>query len=82
MSTTLVAAESLSTADVARAFGVLEIAVSLPASLFALYAQHDPLPLLVSTPCPACDTGVRTFDLESRLFGCLVCEYASDERDA
>ena len=75
-------AQQVSTDDVARAFGVLEIAVNLPAPLFVLYAEHDPLPLLVSTSCPACGAEVRTFDLETRLFGCLVCEYASDERDA
>ncbi|MCT2087335.1 hypothetical protein M3D75_14525 [Microbacterium enclense] len=75
-------APRVSTPDIARAFGVLEIAVGLPAPLFVLYAQHDPLPLLVSTACPACGAEVRTFDLESRLFGCLVCEYESDERDA
>jgi endogenous inhibitor of DNA gyrase (YacG/DUF329 family) len=38
--------------------------------------------LAIDADCPSCGWPERTFDLEYRHFGCIRCEYVSDERNA
>jgi hypothetical protein len=86
---TLDAAESrpLSAAEIARAFDVPVslVAPSEPRDIFAAYARGrdaaDPV-VMVRVSCPCCGADGRTFDTETRRFGCLLCTYTSDERNA
>lgn len=51
---------------------------------FAAYIRGgtgDPT-LVIRVSCPACRSDARTFDTATRRFGCLVCAYTSDERNA
>ena len=54
-------------------------------AVFAAYARgrdaNDPV-VMVPVACPCCGADGRTFNTETRLFGCVLCTYTSDERDA
>lgn len=38
--------------------------------------------LAVDADCPRCGWPERTYDTGTRRFGCIKCEYTSDERNA
>ncbi|ONI62660.1 hypothetical protein CSIV_14390 [Microbacterium sp. CSI-V] len=52
---------------------------------FAAYTRGrddaDPV-VMVRVACPCCGADGRTFDTTTRMFGCLLCTYTSDERNA
>lgn len=82
-----VEARPVSAAEVARVF---DVPVSLvappdPGDIFAAYVRGrdaaDPV-VMVRVTCPCCGTDGRTFDTETRRFGCVLCTYTSDERNA
>ena len=54
-------------------------------AVFAAYARgrdaDDPV-VMVPATCPCCGADGRTFNTETRLFGCVLCTYTSDEREA
>ena len=81
---TLDAAESrpVSAAEIAAAFTPPDAQDEGP---FAEYARGrndaDPV-VIVRVACPCCGADGRTFNTETRLFGCVLCTYTSDERNA
>ncbi|MBQ9917300.1 MAG: hypothetical protein IJO71_08890 [Microbacterium sp.] len=80
-------ARPVSAAEVARVFDAPASLVSPPepGDIFAAYARGrdaaDPV-VMVRVTCPCCGADGRTFDTTTRLFGCLLCTYTSDERNA
>lgn len=70
------------TADADATVGLLTAALILSPADLNTFTSLDPLPVLVRATCAGCGARVRTFDVNSRLFGCLRCEYTSDERGA
>ncbi len=70
------------TTDAGATIGLLTAALILSPADLNTFTSLDPLPVLVRATCAGCGARVRTFDVNSRLFGCLGCEYTSDERGA
>lgn len=82
--TVLTEAPPLRTVAIAQAFAVPVELVVVPDEHFAAYVRGeggDPT-LVVRVACPCCGSDARTFDTETRRFGCLFCTYTSDERNA
>lgn len=77
----------VSAAETARAFAVPVSLVTPPEprDVFAAYVRGrdaaDPV-VMVRVTCPCCGADGRTFNTDTRLFGCVLCTYASDERNA
>ena len=80
----LAEAPPLRAVGIAQAFAVPVELVAVPDEHFAAYVRShaDGPKLVIRVSCPCCGSDARTFDTETRRFGCLFCTYTSDKRNA